>query len=89
MAVDLVVNKLPRELRVVIDLFTHVLSFLMILLVGWMSIVRWVELMRIKEHTPILYIPVSPFLLILSLGCLVLCIEYGKDILKLIKRGAT
>lgn len=88
-AVDLVVKQLPHSLRVVIDLLTHVLSFLMILLVGWMSIVRWLELMRIKEYTPILYIPVSPFLLILALGCLGLCIEYGKDILKLIKRGVT
>ena len=47
----------------------------MILLLGWMSVVRWLELMRIKEYTPILYIPVSPFLLVLALGCLALCIE--------------
>jgi TRAP-type C4-dicarboxylate transport system permease small subunit len=65
-AVDLVVNLLPHKLRVLIDITTHILSFLMILLVGWMSIVRWRELMEIREHTPILFIPVSPFLLILA-----------------------
>jgi TRAP-type C4-dicarboxylate transport system permease small subunit len=85
-AVDLAVNLLPHKLRVLIDITTHILSFLMILLVGWMSIVRWRELMEIGEHTPILFIPVSPFLLILALGCLVLCIEYGKDIINMIKR---
>ena len=88
-AVDLVVKLLPQKLRVLIDMATHILSFLMILLVGWMSIVRWLELMQIKEHTPILFIPVSPFLLILALGCLGLGIEYGKDIINIIKRGET
>jgi len=86
-SVDLVVNLLPRKIRVVIDITTHLLSLLMMILVAWMSIVRWLELMRIKEYTPILHIPVSPFLLVLALGCLVFCIELGKDIFKAIKHG--
>ncbi|MBL7225243.1 MAG: TRAP transporter small permease [Desulfobacteraceae bacterium] len=86
-AVDLVVNLLPQKIRVVIDIITHLLSFVMILLVGWMSIIRWLELIRIKEYTPILHIPVSPFLLILALGCFVFCIELGKDMIKFIKNG--
>lgn len=85
--VELVINLLPQKIRVIIDIITHLLSLLMILLVAWMSTIRWLELMRIKEHTPILHIPVSPFLLILALGCFVFCIEFGKDILRLKKHG--
>ena len=86
-AVDLVVRLLPRKIAMVINIITQVLSLLMMLLVAWMSIVRWLELMEIHEHTPILGIPVSPFLLVLALGCLVLCIELGKDIPGLLRKG--
>ena len=86
-AVDLVVNLLPQKLRVLIDIITHTLSLLMMILIAWMSMLRWLELMRIKEYTAILHIPVSPFLLILALGCFVFCIELGKDTFKLFKNG--
>jgi len=86
-AVDLVVKLLPQKIGMIVDIITQVLSLLMILLVAWMSIVRWLELMEINEHTPILGIPVSPFLLILALGCFVLCIELGKDIPRLLRKG--
>ena len=86
-AVDLVVNLFPQKIRVLIDIITHLLSLLMMVLIGWMSMLRWLELMRIKEYTAILHIPVSPFLLILALGCFTFCIELGKDTLKLFKNG--
>ncbi len=86
-AVDLVVRLLPRKIEIIINILTQVISLLMMLLVAWMSIVRWVELMGIREHTPILGIPISPFLLILALGCLVLCIELGKDIPGLLRKA--
>jgi TRAP-type C4-dicarboxylate transport system permease small subunit len=86
-AVDLVVNLLPKKLRVLIDIITHLLSLLMMVLIAWMSMLRWLELIKIKEYTAILHIPVSPFLLILALGCFAFCIELGKDTLKLFKNG--
>ena len=86
-AVDLVVKLLPRKIEMIINIITQVMSLLMMLLVAWMSIVRWLELMEIKEHTPILGIPVSPFVLILALGCFVLCIELGKGIPRLLTKG--
>lgn len=86
-AVDLVVKLLPRKIEIIINIITQVMSLFMMLLVAWMSIVRWLELMEIKEHTPILGIPVSPFMLILAIGCLVFCIELGKDIPRLLTKG--
>jgi TRAP-type transport system small permease protein len=86
-AVDLIVNVLPGKLKIVVEIITQLLSFLMILLIAGMSIVRWHELLKINEHTPILGIPVSPFFLILATGCSVFCVELGKRILRLVKDG--
>jgi TRAP-type transport system small permease protein len=86
-AVDLIVNVLPGKLKIVIEIITQLLSFLMILLIAGMSLVRWHELLKINEHTPILGIPVSPFFLILATGCSVFCVELGKRILRLVKDG--
>lgn len=86
-AVDLIVNVLPGKLKLVIEIITQVLSFLMILLIAGMSIVRWHELLKINEYTPILGIPVSPFFLILATGCAAFCVELGKNILRLLKNG--
>lgn len=86
-AVDLVVKLLPQKIATIVNIITQLLSLLMMLLVAWMSIVRWLELMEIKEHTPILGIPISPFLLILAFGCLVLCLELGRDIPRFLKKG--
>ena len=76
---------LPKKLRVTIDIITHLLSLFIIILITWMNILRCLELMRRNEVTAILYIPVSPFLLILAIGCFVYSIELLKNIRNLIK----
>ncbi|UCB49728.1 MAG: TRAP transporter small permease [Deltaproteobacteria bacterium] len=84
-SIDLVVRLLPKKLRMTIDLITHLFSLFIIILIAWMNILRCLELMRRNEVTPILYIPVSPFLLILAIGCLVYSIELLKNIKNLFK----
>lgn len=86
-AVDLVVKVLPVKLKIVIEIITQIMSFLMMLLIAGMSIVRWHEVLEIKEHTPILGIPVSPFFLILATGCSVFCVELGKKIFRSSKKA--
>ena len=84
-AVDLVVIRFPKKMRVTIDIITHIVSLVVFLLITWMNILRWIEFMRRNEHTPILHLPVSPFLLILAFGSFVFSIELIKDIIKLFK----
>lgn len=84
-SIDLVVRLLPKKVRVTIDIITHLLSLFIIILITWMNILRCLELMRRNEVTAILYIPVSPFLLILAIGCFVYSIELIKNIRNLIK----
>lgn len=84
-SIDLVVRVLPKKLRVTIDILTHLLSLFIIILIAWMNILRCLELMRRNEVTAILYIPVSPFVLILAIGCFVYSIELIKNIHNLFK----
>ena len=84
-SIDLVVRLLPKKVRTTIDIITHLLSLFIIILIAWMNILRCLELMRRNEVTAILYIPVSPFVLILAIGCLVYAIELIKNIYNLVK----
>jgi TRAP-type C4-dicarboxylate transport system permease small subunit len=84
-SIDLVIRLLPKKVRTTIDIITHLLSLFIIILIAWMNILRCLELMRRNEVTAILYIPVSPFVLILAIGCLVYAIELIKNIYNLVK----
>ncbi len=84
-AVDLVVILLPRKIRLAIDIMTHLVSIGVLILLTWMNILRWLELMARKEHTPIIHLPVSPFVLILALGCFIFSIELMKDVFRLLR----
>ena len=84
-AVDLVVILLPKKLRILIDIITHTLSLLLFILIAWMNVVRSIELMRRNEYTPILEIPVSPFVLVVAFGALLFCFEIVRDLIKLLK----
>ena len=85
-SVDLALERMPPKIQFVIKLITQFISIIMIGLIAWMSIIRWLELMEMNEHTPILHLPASPFLLIIALGSIAFCIELGKDIRRHIKR---
>jgi TRAP-type C4-dicarboxylate transport system permease small subunit len=84
-AVDLVIIRLPDKIRVLIQVITHLLSLCIFLLIVWMNIRRCLELMARSEHTPIIHVPISPFILIVAFGSLVFSIELIKDVIKLLK----
>ena len=83
--IDFIVVLLPTKWRRAIDLLTHLVSLLIVILLAYMSVIRWRELMRIQEHTAILHLPVSPFLLIMAFGLLVYSLELLKDVIRLVK----
>jgi TRAP-type C4-dicarboxylate transport system permease small subunit len=84
-SIDFVIRLLPQKMRMAIDIVTHLVSLFIMILIGWMNILRCLELMRIKEVTPILHVPVSPFFLILAIGCFVYSIEFIKNIKNILK----
>ena len=84
-SIDFVIRLLPQKMRMTIDIVTHLVSLFVMILIAWMNILRCLELMRINEVTPILHFPVSPFFLILAIGCFVYSIEFIKNIKNILK----
>ena len=84
-SIDFVIRLLPQKMRMAIDIVTHLVSLFIMILIGWMNILRCLELMRINEVTPILHVPISPFFLILAIGCFVYSIEFIKNIKDILK----
>jgi TRAP-type C4-dicarboxylate transport system permease small subunit len=91
-SVDLLFNKFPRKFRKIINIFNHVACLVLMALIAWMSFFKALELKEVGEASPNLVIPDYPFVFFLVLGCIVLCLEYIRDIILLIsgkKEGKT
>jgi TRAP-type C4-dicarboxylate transport system permease small subunit len=91
-SVDLLFNKFPSRLRKTINILNHVACLLLMALIAWMSYFKALELKEVGEASPNLVIPDYPFVFFLVLGCIVLCLEYLRDIVLLIsgkKEGKT
>lgn len=85
--VDLILSRFPRRFRFIVELFNHLISLALMALIAWVSIKRAFELKAVAVASPNLGIPSYPFVFFLVLGCLVTCIEYARDIVRLLKGG--
>ena len=83
--VDLFMMFFPEELRNLIEIFNHIACFAIMILITWMGYEKAVEVMEAGESSPNLSVPSYPFVLFLVLGCAVLCIEFIRDIIAMLK----
>lgn len=83
-SVDLLFTLFPRRLQIAVDLVTHTICLILMILITWMGVVKALELMAVGGTSPNLKIPTYPFVFFLALGCTVMCIQYLVDIIKLI-----
>ena len=83
-SVDLVVSRLPSRAQTWIEIFNHTVCLLLMALIAWMGYQRALELMEIGDNSPNLAIPKYPFAIFLSIGCAVMCIEFAKDLWRLL-----
>jgi TRAP-type C4-dicarboxylate transport system permease small subunit len=84
--VDLLVNRLPGRLQWIVALINHIVCLLLMALMTWMAFQRALDLYRAGEASPNLGVPEYPFVLFLMLGAAVMCVEYLRDILRLVGR---
>jgi TRAP-type transport system small permease protein len=84
-SVDLVVSLFPRRVRVYVEIFNHLVCLLLMALIAWMGLERALELMTTGEISPNLAIPNYPFVFFLVVGCVVMCVEYLRDLVRLFK----
>jgi len=83
-SVDILVNRMSKRAQAYIDLFNHILCLGLMVLITWMGIKKALELMEVGGISPNLAIPDYPFVFFLVLGCAVMCIEYVRDLIRLI-----
>ena len=83
--VDLILSRFPKTFRVYVELFNHAISLALMVLIVWIGAQRALELKEVAEASPNLGIPVYPFAFFLVLGCIVMCIEYIRDLIRTVK----
>ena len=84
-SVDLFMRLFPDNLKSFIELFNHVACLAIMALIAWMGVDKAIELMEAGEASPNLNLPTYPFVFFLVLGCAVMCIEFIRDIIMILK----
>jgi len=82
-SVDLLVSLFPRQIQKYIALFNHSLCLVLMGLISYMGVMRALELLEYQEASPNLGVPIYPFVFFLVLGCVVMCIEYIRDLMRI------
>lgn len=83
-SVDLLFQHFPRTMRIIIDIINHLLCLGFMALIVWMGFERAMEIKEFGEATNNLRIVKYPFAYFVVFGCTVLCIEYMRDLIRLI-----
>lgn len=82
-AVDLAFNLFPKKIRRYIALFNHLVCLLLMGLIAWMGLITALDLLEFKEKSPNLSIPSYPFAFFMVVGCVILCVEYLRNLIRL------
>jgi len=75
--VDVLISLLPRRARATLDSLTSLATAAIISLLVWQIGVRaWDNLLHPGPHTPVLWVPLGPFIMVAAIGCMALCLEF-------------
>lgn len=82
--VDILVNIFPSKVQSIVKLFNYTICFFIMLLLTWKGFETAVEAMESGDSPMNLPVPDHPFIFFLALGCGIMCIEFFRDILRMI-----
>jgi TRAP-type C4-dicarboxylate transport system permease small subunit len=82
--VEFVVMRLPQKVQSIIQIIVYILSLALFIVLSWRSLVYAFELRASGEVSMTQEIPFYPFVLMLALCCLVVCLVLIVQILRLI-----
>ncbi len=86
-SVDLFMMLFPKRMKVLIEIFSHIACLAIMALITWMGVEKALELMAAGEVSPNLVLPTYPFVFFLVLGCAVMCVEFIRDIIMILKNN--
>lgn len=84
--IELVVSRLPQKAQAFLGIGTSFLSLGLVLLMAWRNVVRSIELRHEHIVSPILYVPVYPFYLVVAFGLALLSLVLFVEILESLTR---
>ena len=84
-SVDLFMRLFPERLKTLIEIVNHLACLVIMALIAWMGVDKAIELMEAGEASANLALPTYPFAFFLVLGCVVICVEFIKDIIMILK----
>ncbi len=88
--VELLVMRIKGKASIILSSFTFLLSFLFVALLAWQTIKNGLGEIASSSgtFTPILEIPIGPFILVASLGLLLMALEFFIEVVVSIHRAA-
>lgn len=86
-SVDLLANILPPRVRKAVEIFNHTACLGLMFLLAFKGLEKALEMKQVGETSLNLGIPSYPFALFLVLGCVVFCIEYIRNLIRLMTPG--
>lgn len=86
--VDILVNSFSRKIQTLTNLFNWTVSLVLMILITWMGIEKALESLASGDKPMNLPIPQYPFVFFMAFGCGVLCIEFFRDILKILGKNS-
>jgi TRAP-type C4-dicarboxylate transport system permease small subunit len=73
--VDLVVSRLSPRVRAYLECIVTLIGVGVFAMLAWQSVSRSLYLIQKGDVTGYLRVPVSPFLIIMAFGCMLLCLQ--------------
>jgi TRAP-type C4-dicarboxylate transport system permease small subunit len=86
--VDILVDKLPKNMAGAMIVATRVLSIALFLWIGWNFVVMSQDLIRSKEVTPVFRLPYYPISFGLAFCCIIQCFTLVSQIVAIVRRPA-
>lgn len=84
--IELVISRFPRKAQAFLEIGISFLSLGLVLLMAWRNVVRSMELRHEHIVSPILYVPVYPFYLVVAFGLILLSLVLFVEILESLSR---
>jgi TRAP-type C4-dicarboxylate transport system permease small subunit len=87
-SVDIVVTLLPEKTQTIIGTITSLLSLGLFLLITWQNLLYIKEIFESGLESPVLLIPVYPFIGVVAIGFAALCLVLLMDFFQLLTEAA-
>ena len=86
--IDIVTSRLPRGMRLGLDIMTYLFGLVLSLLSTWRVILYGIGLKKSHLVSGMLPIPVYPFVFIVGFGCAVLCLVFLVKLIHFLREAA-